>query len=472
VSLDLGSANNQALPTDQRIEDYQKQIEPALDAILFQYGRYLMIGSSRPGSQPANLQGIWNDQLHPPWDSKYTVNINAEMNYWPTECSNLSECNEPLFRAIEEVAESGSETARVHYGARGWVLHHNFDLWRGTAPINASNHGIWPTGGAWLCQHLWEHYVYSGNVDFLRETAYPLMKGASEFFVDYLIEDPREGRGWLISGPSNSPEQGGLVMGPTMDHQIIRNLFANTTEAAKILAVDESFSNELVELRERLAPNHIGRHGQLQEWLEDKDDPKNRHRHVSHLWGLFPGSEISMDTRELFRAAKVSLEHRGDGGTGWARAWKINLWARLRDGDRAHRVLSGLLRLTDSELTEYQGGGVYPNLFDAHPPFQIDGNFGATSGICEMLLQSHRLTAEGIRVIELLPALPKVWPNGKIAGIRARGGLEVDLFWDAGQLNSVTVRSTRQGKCLLVYGTENKVIELGPGQAMQLELPF
>jgi alpha-L-fucosidase 2 len=429
----------------------------------------LLIASSRPGTQPANLQGLWNDNPRPSWESKYTVNINTQMNYWPTEPCNLAECGEPLFDVLTEVAESGRETATAHYDSPGWVLHHNFDLWRGTAPINGSDHGIWPTGGAWLCQHLWWHYVYSGDESFLRETAYPLMKGAAQFFVDNLVEDPRSDHGWLISGPSNSPEQGGLVMGPTMDHQIIRNLFANTAEAAEVLGVDDDFRATLVDMWSRIAPNQIGQYGQLQEWLEDIDDPANRHRHVSHLWGVFPGAEITPDTPELFAAARQSLDMRGDGGTGWSLAWKINLWARLRDGDRAHRVLGGLLTLTGSPKSDHNGGGVYTNLFDAHPPFQIDGNFGATSGVCEMLVQSHRRDDQGRPMIELLPALPAAWPNGSVSGLRTRGGLELEMGWNDGKLNVATIRSKRGGAAVVRNGETSQLVNLAAGEETTIQ---
>ncbi len=417
------------LPTNERIKRFGEGNDPALAALYFQFGRYLLIASSRPGSQPANLQGIWNEKTSPPWESKYTVNINTEMNYWPAEVCNLAECHEPLFQMLEEVAASGRRTAKVHYGCRGWVLHHNTDLWRGTAPINNSNHGIWPTGGAWLCQHLWWHFQYSGDREFLRKRAYPVLKEAALFFVDYLVEDPRSEKKWLISGPSNSPEQGGLVMGPTMDHQIIRSLFGWVIEAGEILGVDEELRQQLTEMRARIAPNQIGQHGQLQEWLEDKDSPRNSHRHVSHLWGLHPGSEITLrGTPELAAAAKKSLEFRGDGGTGWSKAWKVNFWSRLGDGDHAYRMLSELI--TRSTL---------PNMFDTHPPFQIDGNFGGTSGIAEMLLQNHA------GQIELLPALPKALHTGRVTGLRVRGNAEVDIAWKDGRAESVVLRARRDG---------------------------
>jgi len=451
VSLDLGSTKATRRPTDERLKAFKEGGDPQLAALYFQFGRYLLIASSRPGTQPANLQGVWNDRIKPPWESKYTTNINAEMNYWPAEACNLAELHEPLFDMLDEVAVSGRRTAKVHYDCRGWVLHHNTDLWRGTAPINASNHGIWPTGGAWLCQHLWWHYEFGGDWEFLAERAYPIMKEASLFFADFLVEDPRTGH--LISTPSNSPEQGGLVAGPTMDHQIIRELFANTIAASEILGVDKELRRTLREKRARIAPNQIGQHGQLQEWLEDKDDPNNRHRHMSHLWGVQPGSEITpRRTPELCAAAQRSLEIRGDGGTGWSKAWKVNLWARFGDGDHSYKMLAGLI--SDS---------TFANMFCAHPPFQIDGNFGGTSGMAEMLLQSH--TGE----IELLPALPSAWAEGSVTGLRARGGFEVAIEWSGGKLEAAVVRSRIGGRCKVRYGETTVEFATEPGETYRLD---
>jgi alpha-L-fucosidase 2 len=415
--------------------------DPALAALHFQYGRYLLIASSRPGSQPANLQGVWNEELNPPWESKWTLNINCEMNYWLSELCNLTECGEPLFDLIDDLAISGARTAREQYGCRGWVAHHNTDLWRGTAPINNID-GIWPTGGAWLCQHLWEHYQFTGDKKFLAH-AYPVLKQASLFFVDYLIKDPKTG--WLVSGPSYSPEQGSLCIGPTMDHQIIRALMTYTIHAAKVLNMDKKFAAELERVRSQIAPDQIGKHGQLQEWLEDVDMPNNNHRHMSPLFALFPGEEIIPATPKLFEAAKVLLKWRGDGSTGWSYAWRMPLWARAGDGDFAYRQFEGLIQKR-----------TLPNLFDLCGPFQIDGNLGAPAGIAEMLLQSHQVQNAGteseLRILDLLPALPKAWPNGSVKGLCARSGFEVDLTWRGGALKQVTLRSKLGQPCLLRCG--------------------
>lgn len=437
-SINLGSAARDNLPTDQRLQEFATIPDPSFAALYVQYGRYLLIASSRPGTRPANLQGIWNDLLSPPWGSKYTTNINAEMNYWPAELLNLSAMHQPLFDMIAELAQTGKQTAKVHYNAPGWVVHHNTDLWRGAAPINASNHGIWVTGGAWLSHHLWEHYLFTQDKAFLQNKAYPIMKEAALFFNCFLVKDPVTG--WLISTPSNSPEQGGLVAGPTMDHQIIRDLFGSVITASELLNTDKAFRDTLKNKYALIAPNKIGKYGQLQEWMEDKDDTSNKHRHVSHLWGVHPGSEINWEqTPELMKAARQSLIYRGDAATGWSLGWKINLWARFKEGDRAFKLVQMLISPAKG------GAGSYPNLFDAHPPFQIDGNFGGAAGIGEMLLQSHT------DFIDLLPALPAAFAEGEAKGICARGGFVMNLSWSEGKLQRVEILSKAGRQCRLRY---------------------
>lgn len=455
LTIDLGKGDNENLPTNERIERYASSRDPSFAALYLQYGRYLLIASSRPGTRPANLQGIWNDLLTPPWGSKYTTNINLEMNYWPAELLNLSPMHDPLFTMIGELAEAGKKTAKLHYNAPGWVLHHNTDLWRGTAPINASNHGTWVTGGAWLCHHLWEHYLFTQDKEFLKNKAYPIMKQAALFFDTYMIKDPETG--YLITSPSNSPEQGGIVAGPTMDHQIIRDLFKNVIEASKLLNTDETLRATLQQKYGQIAPNKIGRFGQLQEWMQDKDDTNSRHRHVSHLWGLHPGSEINWDeTPELVKAARQSLIYRGDEATGWSLGWKINFWARFKDGDHAMKLIKMLISPAGNSA------GSYPNLFDAHPPFQIDGNFGGAAGIGEMLLQSHT------RYIDLLPALPSAWPEGEIKGICARGGFVLNLRWENNKLQRVEVISNAGKDCLLRYNGKEVLLPTKNGQHIVL----
>ena len=462
--INFGQNKKQALTTDKRLAAFNdSEGDPGLVALYVQYGRYLMLASSRAGTYPANLQGIWNNKLKPAWESKYTTNINCEMNYWLPEVTNLSECHDPLFKLIDEVAESGSITAKVHYNSSGWCLHHNTDIWRGTAPINHSNHGIFLGGGGWIAHHLWERYLYTQDVESLKNRAYPLMKGAAQFYVDVLIEDPKTK--WLVSTPSNSPETGGLVYGPSMDHQIIRSLFKACIEASEILKPEDGFAEILEEKLPRIAPDQIGKHGQLQEWVEDKDDINNKHRHVSHLWGVHPGKEINwQDNPELMEAAIQSLKYRGDDGTGWSLAWKINFWARFLDGDHAYELVKMLFRPVTTNKTTYgAGGGSYSNLFDAHPPFQIDGNFGAPAGIIEMLMQSH------MSEIHILPALPKALPNGEIKGVCARGGFELSFSWKEGELEKLEVLSKAGNKCNLKYQDKTISVETKKGESYSFD---
>jgi len=495
VDLNLGGVPGVTnLTTPERLARFAHgQPDPGLAALLYQYGRYLLIASSRPGGLPANLQGIWNDSQRPPWSANWTLNINAEMNYWPAEVANLAECHEPMLDFIQMLSVHGQKTAAINYGAHGWVAHHNADIWGQTGPVGNYGGGDpvwanWALGGAWLSLAYWEHYAYGGDKKYLRDRGWPVMKGAAEFCMDWLVDD---GQGHLVTAPSESPELGFVLpngqrattsMASTMDMSIIWELFTDCIAAANALGTNQDFALQLAAVRAKLYPLRIGSRGQLQEWFQDFKEEDAHHRHTSHLFGLYPGHRITPAEPENFAAAKRVLEIRGDDGTGWSLGWKINFWARLLDGDHAYLLAKNLLRpVGGTTRTSYgSGGGVYPNLFDAHPPFQIDGNFAFTAGLSEMLLQSHLTekrkaesgkteTEKEIPRLDLLPALPQVWPYGRVTGLRARGGFTVDMEWKTGRLVAATIRSTGGTDFAVRTGTRSKQYTLRRGRGIILD---